>query len=127
MSEYSQALGYCRKCGTPLIKQMGEESSMVLDCLICTAKRPCMKPSTVTVSDPGHEAIMGTIGVPVSESDGNVAVAPVIRKAVKSTGTIQQAIEILEGLPMPGSMQEFKKLRKVIETLKSLSGEQNAH
>jgi len=104
-------LGYCPQC-----REMRIAVSGVPTCLNCVKPpRPkhLVKPPNAT-ADPSDKEFRSVVGATV--------------KVAKPIGrTVQEALDIMESLPMPKDIKDFKKIQKVIKQLKDLIGDTNVN
>jgi len=128
MSNYV-GLGQCKKCGKDKIDVNGE-----IRCLICEAEYNKPSGLTVKIDDPGEEkmsrvlAAAGVATPKVSENrQPSVAIPKAVAQAVPEThdfnGKIQLALNIMQSLPIPKDIKQFKNINKVISSLEKILGE----
>jgi len=129
MSNYI-GLGLCKKCGQDKIDVNGE-----IRCLVCEAEYNKPSGLVVKIDDPGEEKmnrVLAAAGVATPKVEGKATVPPkppvsvaVQPEPADFNGKIQAALNIMQSLPMPKDIKQFKNINKVISSLEKILGEQN--
>lgn len=106
--ELLNATGFCPKCRKSLIDVNGEKR-----CLRCESNRVITESSPTDVKDPG-EAELNKVLKDISV----VAAIPVKTQAVGHT--LDDALKVMKGLPMPDDVKQFKQIKKIIALIEDL-------
>lgn len=109
----------CTTCNSQKILKEKE-----LVCIFCTGKKQGVaKEGYVAPIDPGEKGLADLLG------NGHVAqikrTAPIVKPTKPTLGNAQTALEIMNNLPMPNDIKQFKQIKKIIKQLEILVGEQN--
>jgi uncharacterized Zn finger protein (UPF0148 family) len=118
-------LGSCKKCGKDKIDVDGE-----IRCLSCEATPNPPSGLVVKVDDPGEERmrqVLASSGVAIPKAVRSERVVETIREVSKLPLTIEEqvnkVIQILNTLPMPKDIKQFKAINKAVKAVEKILGE----
>lgn len=130
------AQGYCTNHGEPVAKINGPDGNI---CLLCEGKKQGEGNTDPNAVDPGEEKMrmmLAAAGVPVgirkeagtTVTGQKTVIVPqaIVQPSMSFEKCIEQARKIMESVPMPKDVKQFKAVNKIIADLKKLSGETNA-
>lgn len=127
--------GVCQRCGQPKLQVEG-----AIKCIMCEGPQQPSSGLVVTVADPGHDAMRRVLAeqnvfVPKADDSAKPLVskpqvtskAPsvqpertIIAQNVTFESVIKQAIDLLQNLPMPKDIKQFKSVNRAVKTLESI-------
>lgn len=132
MGNYVSGMQVCSKCGKEKIGVGSEQQ-----CLRCDVA-PGTSTLVVTAADPGEEKIaqmLSAAGVvipkPVNVQGKGLAVPKekpqaiqpvVIQPGMSFEACVQEALKIMEHVPMPKDVKQFKAVAKIVLEMKKLTG-----
>lgn len=134
MTQYVSALGVCQKCNRDKVQVEGGDTK----CVFCDYDLTVPSGPVVNIPDPGEDEInkiLAATGVRVDLTKKAAPVEKVAKAAAPIAATIgapaggtyeqkiQQAVQILQSLPMPKDIKHFKTVAGVIKKLEALLGE----
>ena len=106
----------CEKCGSQKILE-----NDVPKCIFCFGKQQVEpKRPPVMIEDPGEEKLAKFMPQATTGTKSAVSRHQVAPKAM---GTLQDALTIMQRLPMPKDVKEFRKIQKIIKLMEELVGE----
>lgn len=131
---YAIGSGVCGKCGQAKVHVEGNPT-----CLLCDSDNRNKSGLVVTVEDPGEEAMRHLLAehnvfMPKA-GEGSVppvpakVISPVQKVVPQSTPVtqnvtfeheIKRAIDLLQKLPMPKDIKQFKAINRAVKTLESI-------
>lgn len=121
--------GYCTNHESPVSKISGPDGNV---CLLCEGKKPGIGNTAPNAIDPGENkmrAMLAAAGVTLGPPK---EVAPAVPKMIQTepvvivlqfSQCVEKALKIMESVPMPKDIKQFKAVNKIISDLKKLSGE----
>lgn len=108
----------CTKCGSQKILK-----NDVLECIFCAGKKQGVaKPGYKPPVDPGEASmkkLLNGVKVPAPQQTTSIGTEQ-FTFPPREHGSVNDALRIMETLPMPSDMKQFKQIIKIIGQLEKL-------
>lgn len=132
MSEvnYASGTGVCKTCGQQLLQVEDDGSKL---CIVCKSKRLVEGGLQVPQASANEEQVnkvLAAAGISVKPAAKPQTVpqgAPVFDAPISATfeGSVLKALGIMNNLPMPKDIKQFKTISKIITQMESLLEKKN--